>query len=95
MHGMNAKHRRVRKYLTVRGVDPALGKALVSERERKGTSLNQTVIDLLRKALGLGIPGKEFDNGLGRFARTWTQEQSQEFERNTASFGEIDEELWK
>ncbi|MEK7467591.1 MAG: hypothetical protein AAB074_09280 [Planctomycetota bacterium] len=92
---MTTKREVVRTYLTVRGVDPVLARALASERTRKGTSLNQTVIDLLRKALGLGIARKEFDNGLGRFAGTWSEEQFQEFQRNTASFGEIDEDLWK
>jgi hypothetical protein len=95
MHGMTTKRNGAHTYLTVRGVDAALSKALTSERKRKGASLNQTVIDLLRRALGLRHESAEFDNGLGRFAGTWTEEQFREFERNTASFGEIDEELWK
>ena len=49
--------------------------------------------DLLRRALGLetGSP----DNGLGRFAGTWTADDLVEIERNTRMFETVDPELWK
>lgn len=80
------------RHLTVRNLEPDIAKALDRERRRSGTSLNQTVIDLLRKALGITAPGKEFDNGLGKYAGTWTKEQFEEFERNTAFLNQPDEE---
>ena len=81
------------KQLTVRGVSPELARALDEERRRRGTSLNQTVLDLLTQALGLrgGTP----DNGLAALAGTWSDEDLAEFEQATAPFEEIDPELWR
>lgn len=93
MHSMNARKRNgISGHLTVRGVDPVLSRALQKERKRRGTTLNQTVLDLLGRALGVSQP---FDNGLGKYAGGWTEEQLKEFQRNTACFDQIDEDLWK
>jgi plasmid stability protein len=46
MHSVNASH------LTVRNLPDELAAALESEKRRRGTSLNQTVVDLLRQSLG-------------------------------------------
>ncbi len=81
-------------YLTVRDVPGDIAKALRSERRRRGKSLNQTVIDLLRQALGLGWDSQGA-NGLEKLAGTWTQEELDCFERATAVFEHIDEEEWK
>lgn len=80
------------KHLTIRNVTADIAQALGREQRRSRKSLNQTVIDLLRKALGITAPGKEFDNGLGKYAGTWTKEQFEEFERNTAFLNQPDEE---
>jgi hypothetical protein len=87
---MNAKEHAM-KHLTIRSVDSRLAKALRGEQKRGGKSLNQTVLDLLRRAVGISN-GKEFDNGLGKYAGGWTEEQFQEFERNTAFLNQPDEE---
>ncbi len=81
-------------YLTVRDVPGDVAKALRSETRRRGKSLNQTVIDLLRQALGLGwdSPGA---NGLEKLAGTWSKEELDRFEQATAVFEHIDEEEWK
>jgi len=39
--------------LTVRNLPKELAAALEREQQRRGTSLNQTVIDLLRQSLGV------------------------------------------
>jgi len=83
---MNAHH------LTVRNVPPKVIAALNAERQRRGISLNQTVVDLLGQALGVNGPRR---NGLARFAGTWTEEQFREFEEATAVFEEVDAELWR
>ena len=80
------------RHLTVRNVTPELARALTREQRREKKSLNETVIDLLRRALGLLTEDKEFDNGLGKFAGSWTEEQFQEFQRNTAFLDQPDEE---
>ncbi len=80
-------------HLTVRNVPDDLAHALQQEKRRRGASMNRTVIQLLRRALGLG-PSRERDNGLGRLAGTWSREELEEFESATACFGQIDPELW-
>jgi hypothetical protein len=81
------------RHLTVRGVPPSLARALEREARDRGQSLNQTVKELLERALGL--PSGSYDNGLRRFAGTWTDAELSRFERATARFESVDEELWK
>jgi hypothetical protein len=81
------------KALTVRSVDPQLARALERERRRRGTSLNQTVLELLRAALGLGEA--ERSNGLRSLAGSWSETELAEFEAATAVFEQIDAELWR
>jgi plasmid stability protein len=83
---VNASH------LTVRNLPEDLAAALDREKQRRGTSLNRTVIDLL--AHSLGVTGSR-SNGLGRLAGTWTEAEHQEFLAAMGSFEEIDPELWK
>jgi hypothetical protein len=84
----------VARYLTVRDVPHEVAVALAQERTRLGTSMNATVIALLRRALGL-TAGEGFDNGLARFANTWSKRDKEEFDRATAQFEAIDAELWR
>jgi plasmid stability protein len=81
-------------YLTVRDVPSDVAKALRTETRRRGKSLNQTVIDLLKQALGLGWDSPRA-NGLEKLAGTWSQEELDRFERATAVFEHIDEEEWQ
>lgn len=46
------------------------------------------------QALGL-TADQEYDNGLDKLAGSWSQEEFEEFEKNTAVFEQIDEELWR
>lgn len=81
------------KALTIRKVDATLARAIERERARRGTSLNTTVIDLLRQALGLESDAPR-SNGLRKLAGTWSAEELAQFEAHTAAFERIDEELW-
>jgi hypothetical protein len=81
------------KYLTIRGIPEALARALTEEKARRGSSLNQTVIDLLLRALGVGTQRRS--NGLGELAGTWTHEDLDRFEEAIASTEQLDEELWR
>lgn len=81
------------KHLTVRDVPPDVARALEREKERRGKSLNQTVVDLLRQSLGVG--GVRRSNGLGEQAGTWTEEDLDEFEAAIAEAEQLDEELWR
>ena len=83
---MNASH------LTVRNLPGQLAAALDHEKRRRGTSLNQTVINLLEQSLG--VNGTR-SNGLLRLAGTWTEAEQQEFLAGIQKFEEIDQDLWK
>jgi plasmid stability protein len=78
--------------LTIRNLPPSIAEALEHEKRRKGKSLNQTVIDLLGQ--GLGAQGMR-SNGLGRLAGGWGEDEFRDFERATAQFEAVDEELWR
>ena len=80
------------KTLTIRNVPDDLHEALKREKERRGQSLNQTVVDLLRQRLS---PDARPSNGLRAFAGDWTEEELREFEQATAEFEQIDEEMWR
>ncbi len=80
-------------YLTIRNVPPNLACALENEKHRRHKSLNQTVIDLLAAALGVGTLPRS--NGLAKLAGQWTPEEHQEFNDAIAVTEQIDEELWR
>jgi plasmid stability protein len=82
------------RHLTIRDVPSELARALKAEARRRGTSINQTVKDLLRRTLGLD-PASGYDNGLGALAGTWTADDLVDFERATSMFEEVDEEIWR
>ena len=79
--------------MTIRNVPPDLDRALRVEQGRRGSSLNRTVLDLLRQALGLGV-GRRFDNGLRRLAGSWTADDLKNMEENTNVFEQVDPEVW-
>jgi hypothetical protein len=79
------------KHLTIRDVPPKVAKALRATQRRMGTSLNQTVLNLLGRSLGTGRE----PNGLEALAGTWSREDLARFEKATAAFEKVDDELWK
>lgn len=81
------------QHLTVRNLPRQLGLALVEEKRRRSLSLNQTVIELLSRSLGLGL--RRRSNGLAQLAGTWTAEEQESFEAAIAVTEQIDEELWR
>lgn len=84
--------------LTLRGFDDELEKSIRSEAKRRNLSLNQVVIDALRKAFGLtektrgyGQIGRSLDHLAGRM----TAENAEEVLDGIAHLEQIDESLWK
>ncbi len=65
---------------------------LQRERRQRDTSLNETVLILLRRALGISAEPRS--NGLCKLAGTWSQAEFDRFQDDTAVFEQIDEELW-
>jgi hypothetical protein len=90
---MNAR-RPTAKHLTVRNLPGNVARGLERERKRRSKSLNQTAIELLGRALGVG-PGGPRTNGLEKLAGGWSDADLQTFETSQAGFEEVDEELWK
>lgn len=82
------------KVMTIRNVSAELQEALENEKRRRGSSLNRTVLALLREALGLSKTGVR-SNGLRRLAGAWSEEEYRQFEKAVAPFDEIDEEIWR
>jgi hypothetical protein len=82
------------RHLTIRDIPSELARALDRERRQTGASLNQTVKDLLARALGLR-PGVSARNGLERLAGTWSDEDLREFEEAVVPLRRIDDELWR
>ncbi len=81
------------KAITIRNVDERLARALEREKRRRGTSLNQTVVELLCQALGIEPHGVR-SNGLRRLAGTWSDADLAHFEEATTACEQIDGELW-
>ena len=81
------------KQITIRGVTNELAQALAKEKQRRGTSLNQAVLDLLGQSLGM-TPG-QYDNGLSKLAATWATRDLCDFEKHTKIFEQVDPELWQ
>jgi len=80
------------KHLTVRNLPAPVAEALEREKQRRGASLNQTVIDLLEQALGVsGVRA----NGLAELAGRWTEAEQLEFTRAVQRFERVDAELWE
>ncbi len=82
------------RHLTIRNIPPEVAEALEREKHRSQASLNQTVVELLRQALGVNHNGTK-RNGLAHLAGTWTAEEHASFEAAVAVTEQIDEELWR
>jgi hypothetical protein len=80
------------RHVTIRNLPIEVAEALDEERHRSRKSLNQTVIDLLGRALGVRGQG-ERRNGLASLAGTWSQEELERFEAAVASTEQIDIEM--
>lgn len=82
--------------MSIRGLDDQALARLKSQAEQEGSSLNSLVLRLLQ---GTGTDRQssalqKFDD-LDALAGTWSKQEAQAFERNTAAFAEVDATLWK
>lgn len=83
------------KALTLRGFDEELERALKQRAEQVGTSMNVTIINILREMFGLTKKKYKTEyHDLDHLAGTWAKEDQIEFEQNTASFSKIDKDMW-
>ncbi len=82
--------------ISVRGLEPETLSKLKTLAKKENTSVNALVLRLLARSVGLGQekPLYERHEDLSELAGAWSQEEAEEFEANTASFGDIDPEQW-
>ena len=80
--------------LTLRGIDPELEARLRDLATRESRSLNATILELLRRSLGVGR-GKAPHTDLDELAGGWTDADRVEFLERTRPFEQIDEDLWR
>lgn len=84
------------KSITIRGIDSKLHQALEKASKKENSSLNKTILSLLRKATGIEAESTyPCYHDLDHLAGTWSEQDEQEFLANTAQFRTIDEELWQ
>ena len=82
------------KIMTVRNVPIELAQALHKEQRKRGTSLNRTVLALLRNALR--VPNQAVrSNALRQLAGAWSEAEYRRFEQAVAPLGEVDEVMWQ
>lgn len=82
--------------MTLRGLDDQMVDALKKRASREGASVNATTLRLLREALSLEKRKRSIIySDIDHLAGTWSREDQAEFERNTAVFEQVDEDLWK
>jgi hypothetical protein len=84
--------------LTLRGFDAALERKLREVAKADGTSLNQAVLKLLRRATGIdqSAPnpraiGASYDDVIG----TWSDSEGKEFDDAVAELRVVDEAMWR
>lgn len=79
-------------------IDPTLWLRLNIEAKHRGLDISELLQEALRQFLGLPfnrLSTKQRPSNLDRLAGTWTQEDVEEFNRNTEIFGKIDSDMWE
>jgi hypothetical protein len=84
------------KSLTIHGIDDQLEQLIQKKAEISGLSLNKTIKQLLRSALGIDNSGKEKKRvQLMELFGTWTKRQGEEFDKNIIDFEKVNKADWK
>ncbi len=79
--------------ITLRDMPEVLDHQLRSLAKKNHNSLNKTIQVILLEALGLS-ENENKKRDLSDLAGLWSQEEFDEFEKNTAIFEDIDDEIW-
>ena len=87
----------VLKTMTLRGLDSQLAAKLREEAEREGKSVNQTVLDALRKQFGLDKSRRftEVHHDLDYLFGRWDEDEFMQIQQRIDSERRIDSELWQ
>ncbi|MDE2743911.1 MAG: antitoxin [Gemmatimonadota bacterium] len=87
----------VLKSMTLRGLDSQLAAKLREVAEREGKSVNQTVLDALRKQFGLDKSRRftEAHRDLDYLFGRWDEDEFMQIQQKIDSEQRIDSELWQ
>jgi len=80
--------------LTLRQIPKIIYEQLRLLAQKNHTSINKTILWLLKKALGVD-ENQHKKRDLKDLAGSWDENQLNEFEINTELFEQIDHEVWK
>lgn len=82
--------------ISVRGVEEKALRKLKETARRRGISLNRLITGILNEETGQKrtVAPVEHDD-LDRLAGTWGAQDAREFQDATATFSQVDEELWR
>lgn len=82
--------------MTVRGIDDNVLRALKEKAKKEGTSVNATLLKVLRESLGLEKKKRTiiYDD-LDHLAGTWSEKDYSEFQSRIDSFETVDKKMWK
>ena len=83
--------------LSVRGVAEKSLQRIKQTAKRRGLSVNRLITDMLNAEAGLAPAAKPFTihHDLDKLSGTWSAAEARAFDKATASFGQIDEGLWR
>jgi plasmid stability protein len=82
--------------ITIRGLDDLTIKALKEKAKEEGTSVNATLVKLLKEDLGLKKKKRMVVyNDLDHLAGTWSDKEYKEFQKIIKDFETIDKTIWK
>ncbi len=82
--------------MTIRGLDDLTVKALKEKAKQEGTSVNATLVNLIKEDLGLKKKKRRVvHNDLDHLAGTWNEKEYKEFQEIMKDFEIIDESMWK
>ncbi len=84
--------------LTISNLNPAVVEQLSAEARRQGKSASELAGELIERAVAPIQSERQPTSkprDIGHLAGTWTREEADEFDRAVATFGQVDEELWK
>lgn len=91
---MQCIHNAYMSQLTVRNIPDAVSARLRLLAAQSGMSLNRTVVRILEAATG-GRPPEGRRRDLSAVGGRWTAQDAAAFERATAVFEAVDEEVWR
>lgn len=85
------------KTITIRGLDDRLSEKLKQSARKEGKSINQLVIDFIKKSLGeekekrFAVEYDDMDDLFGK----WTQKEFERIQSKIESERKVDKELWR